>query len=87
MDGQFGTHNLDNAASSSPAPPPLRAVLAPIGAVLEIAGSSSKVMLDPEALEALAGNPDAVVANGGQVGAQIKVRVGATWLIANIRSL
>ncbi|MBC7022887.1 hypothetical protein, partial [Salmonella enterica] len=55
--------------------------------VLEIAGSSSQVLLDPEALNALGGSPDSTVANAGQVGSQVKVRVGATWLIANVRSL
>jgi hypothetical protein len=55
--------------------------------VLEIAGSSSQVMFDPAELEALAGSSDAAVANAGQVGSQVKVRVGSTWLIANVRSL
>ena len=60
---------------------------APIGVVLEIAGSSSQVMLDPYALQALVGHSDPVVASAGSVGSQIKMRVGDTWLIANIRSL
>jgi DNA helicase HerA-like ATPase len=59
----------------------------PIGVVLEIAGSSSQVVLDPHALEATIGSADPVVASAGSVGSQIKMRVGASWLIANIRSL
>ena len=58
-----------------------------IGMVFEIAGSSSMVMLDSAALETTATHPDPVVASAGSVGSQIKMRVGGTWLIANIRSL
>ena len=60
---------------------------APIGIVLEIAGSSSQVMIDARALEDTATSPDPVVASAGSVGSQIKMRVGGSWLIANIRSL
>lgn len=59
----------------------------PIGIVLEIAGASSQVMFDPAALAALADHPDPVTAGAGQVGSQIKLRVGHSWLIANVRSL
>ena len=58
-----------------------------IGIVLEVSGSSSAIVLDMPALERLASHPDPVMAHAGQVGSQIKVRVGATWLIANVRSL
>ena len=58
-----------------------------IGMVYEIAGSSSMVMLDPVALDSTIAHPDPVVASAGSVGSQIKMRVGGTWLIANIRSL
>jgi DNA helicase HerA-like ATPase len=68
---------------------PIEAVepLNPIGIVLTIAGSSSQVLLDRDALDGYAAATDAVVACAGQVGSQIKVRVGATWLVANVRSL
>lgn len=58
-----------------------------IGAVLEIAGSSSQIVLDAAALERLAQSTDPVIASAGQVGGQVKVKVGGSWLIANIRSL
>lgn len=61
--------------------------LEPIGVVTEIAGSCSQVLLDPAALAALSAHADPVIASGGQVGGQIKVRVGTSWLIANIRAL
>ncbi|UZK67964.1 DUF87 domain-containing protein [Sphingomonas sp. M1-B02] len=44
-------------------------------------------MFDSSELEALGGNSDAAVTNSGQVGSQVKMRVGAIWLIANVRSL
>ncbi len=61
--------------------------LAHLGAVQAIGGAGSQVLLDLATLDALADDPDPVVASGGQVGSQVKVRVGASWLIASIRSL
>ncbi|WP_374127348.1 MULTISPECIES: ATP-binding protein [unclassified Sphingomonas] len=58
-----------------------------IGVVFEIAGSSSQILLDSVALDRLAQSADPVIASAGQVGAQVKMRIGSTWLIANIRSL
>ncbi|ATY32904.1 ATP-binding protein [Sphingomonas psychrotolerans] len=88
MEGQFGARVFENAApiSSGDAAAP-RAAGRPIGAVLEIAGSSSQVMFDPAEVEALGASSDAAIANSGQVGSQVKMRVGSTWLIANVRSL
>ncbi|WP_085808354.1 ATP-binding protein [Sphingomonas sp. TZW2008] len=59
----------------------------PIGVVVEIAGSSSQVVFDLAGLTVLAEHPDPVTAASGQVGSQIKLRVGNAWLIANVRSL
>ncbi|MHA6721961.1 ATP-binding protein [Sphingomonas sp. RS2018] len=58
-----------------------------IGAVFDISGSSSHVFLDLLAMNALTDDGDAAIANAGQVGSQIKMRVGGTWLVANVRSL
>lgn len=58
-----------------------------IGVVSEIAGSSSHVHFDKAMLTALAQHPDPVVASAGQVGSQIKVRAGSSWLLANVRAL
>ena len=60
---------------------------APIGVVYAIAGSSSRVLLDRASIGALCDDPDSVVAAAGQVGSQVKMRVGTTWLVANVRSL
>ncbi len=59
----------------------------PIGYVAEIAGSRSEMVFDLAALQALVGHDDPVIASAGQVGGQVKVRVGQSWLLANIRSL
>jgi len=58
-----------------------------IGVVFEIAGSSSQILLDSSALDRFGQSADPVVASAGQVGCQVKMRVGSSWLIANIRSL
>lgn len=60
---------------------------AEIGVVFEISGSSSQVVLDLDRLDALADHPDPSIASAGQVGSQIKLRVGHTWLIANVRAM
>ncbi len=83
MTEMLGSHAFDKAAPIN-APLPTSAG---IGTVFEISGSSSQAILDLAALDGYAGHPDPVVASAGTVGSQIKMRVGATWLIANIRSL
>ena len=58
-----------------------------VGVVFAVAGSSSRVLFDRASIAALCNDPDPVAAAAGQVGSQIKMRVGARWLVANIRSL
>ena len=74
------------ASPHQPKPAPADGVAA-IGAVLSIAGSASKVLLDRAALEVAAGSSDPVAASAGQVGCQIKMRVGSAWIVANVRSV
>jgi uncharacterized protein len=57
-----------------------------IGFVMEIAGSGSQITLDAARLTALMPHGDPSVAMAGQVGSQIKIRVGGTWLLASIRT-
>src|SRR6185295_12823294 len=52
-----------------------------------IAGSGSQVRLDPSVLSALSTNADPSVAMSGQVGSQVKMIVGSSWLIANVRTM
>ena len=80
------------AASVSLAPAPsLRVPVAnsglhPIGSVMEIAGAGSQITLDAARLNDLVDHDDPSIAMAGQVGSQIKIRVGGTWLLASIRT-
>ncbi|MCV5927831.1 hypothetical protein OFO11_38630, partial [Escherichia coli] len=38
-------------------------------------------------LDRLAGHPDPSIAMAGQVGAQVKIKVGSVWLVASARAL
>lgn len=58
----------------------------PIGIVLEIAGSGSAIALDLQRLQECAEDGDPSVALAGQVGSQIKIRVGKGWLLASVRT-
>ena len=75
------------AASQSEAPRSVSAYNGPIGEVIEISGSSSQVRFDGAALARQSGADDPSLATAGQVGSQIKIRLGSTWLVANVRSL
>jgi len=60
---------------------------AAMGAVFQIAGSSSKVLIDAGCIAALAHEADPCIAMAGQVGSQVKMRVGHSWLVASVRSM
>jgi uncharacterized protein len=57
----------------------------PIGVVLEISGSSSQVAFDLQRINECMADVDPSVALAGQVGSQIKVKVGDSWLLASVR--
>ena len=57
----------------------------PIGVVLEISGSGSQIALDLQRLNECIKDADPSIALAGQVGSQIKIRVGDAWLLANVR--
>src|SRR5436190_18102403 len=59
----------------------------PIGQVLEIAGSGSRVVMDTARLVELLDHPDHSIAMSGQVGSQVKIKVANSWLVANVRTL
>ena len=58
----------------------------PIGIVLEIAGSGSQIALDLQRLQECSGDDDPSIALAGQVGSQVKIRVGKGWLLASVRT-
>lgn len=57
----------------------------PIGVVLEISGSGSQIALDLQRINDCMADADPSIAMAGQVGSQIKIRVGDAWLLANVR--
>ena len=57
-----------------------------IGFVMDIAGSSSQITLDASILTQLMSHGDPSIAMAGQVGSQIKIRIGHNWLLASIRT-
>ena len=57
----------------------------PVGVVLEVSGSGSQIALDLQRLNECMGDTDPSVAMAGQVGSQIKIRVGEAWLLASVR--
>jgi len=57
----------------------------PIGVVLEISGAGSQIALDLQRLNECMDDADRSIALAGQVGSQIKIRVGDAWLLANVR--
>ena len=76
----YADHGASQAGSSASAVPA-------IGRVLEIAGSGSRVVMDADKLSELLGHADPSIAMSGQVGSQVKMKVGNSWLVANVRTL
>jgi len=67
--------------------PAKKAELHTIGEVVEIAGSGSRIRMDAAILHKLQDHRDMSIAMSGQVGSQVKMVVGNSWLIANVRTL
>lgn len=57
-----------------------------LGYVMEIAGSGSEISIDARILQKLSSHEDPSISMAGQVGSQIKIRVGNVWLLASIRT-
>ncbi|APL93483.1 DUF87 domain-containing protein [Sphingobium indicum] len=78
-------HGADHFAGAQPHAfqPPADAM----GMVFQIAGSSSQLIIDATRIAALSRDPDPSLAMAGQVGSQVKMRVGHVWLIASVRAM
>jgi DNA helicase HerA-like ATPase len=88
MTQMFGAETFQRAAPAGGAAlPSVGSRGVAIGYVFAIAGASSRILLDRASIETLIDDADPVVASAGSVGSQIKMRVGSTWLVANVRSL
>ncbi|MCW1384040.1 DUF87 domain-containing protein [Novosphingobium sp. KCTC 2891] len=75
----------DLASPRHPAPPADNA-RRPLGYVVDVAGSGSQIALDLKRLEECMADADPSVSLSGQVGSQIKIRVGNSWLLASVRN-
>ncbi len=82
-----GPSGLDDAAPLIGSPEEVSVTNAsmPIGVVLEISGAGSQVAFDLERLNECMSDADPSIGLAGQVGSQIKIRVGDAWLLANVR--
>ena len=80
-------NSFSEDAPSSPEAKAKAEVLPPIGKVLEIAGSGSQICMDSKQLAGFQSHKDPSVAMSGQVGSQVKMIVGSSWLIANVRTM
>lgn len=57
----------------------------PIGVVLEISGAGAQIALDLQRINECMEDRDPSIALAGQVGSQIKIRVGSAWLLGSVR--
>jgi len=85
----MGQHNFaaapDAQAADAGAVDEMDNARMPIGVVLEISGAGSQIALDLQRLNECMEDEDRSVALAGQVGSQIKIRIGDSWLLANVR--
>jgi DNA helicase HerA-like ATPase len=75
------------APSAPRAAPASKAATHALGYVSGISGGSARVMIDIGAMDGVSGDADPSVAMAGQVGSQIKMRVGEHWIVATVRTL
>ncbi|WP_022681381.1 ATP-binding protein [Sphingobium bisphenolivorans] len=78
-------HGADHFTGAAPAI--THGAAGAMGMVFQIAGSSSQLIIDASRSAILAQDPDPCIAMAGQVGSQVKMRVGNVWLIASVRAM
>ncbi|WP_435418411.1 DUF87 domain-containing protein [Parerythrobacter aurantius] len=83
---EFGAARAAGEGASAAQRRPADNSAQPIGVVLEIAGSGSQIALDLQRLNECMTDEDPSIALAGQVGSQIKIRVGNSWLLASVRN-
>lgn len=87
MTGSFSLASQLRAAKGDAPERQYEALPEEIGYVFQIAGSSSQILIDLKSIDLLAEHPDPCIAMTGQVGSQVKMRLGHMWIIASIRSM
>ena len=58
-----------------------------VGVIFQISGDSCKILLDLHGIDVMSRSADPTIAMTGQIGSQIKARIGSSWLVATIRTL
>jgi hypothetical protein len=58
----------------------------PIGVVLDVTGAGSQIAFDAQRLSECAQDADPSISLAGQVGSQVKIRVGSSWLLTSVRN-
>jgi DNA helicase HerA-like ATPase len=86
MAGSFSFATAQQAVATPPSAAPAPEV-DPIGFVFQISGSSSQILIGLKDMERLAGHPDTVISMTGQVGSQVKMKLGTTWVLASVRTM
>ncbi len=86
----FGFDDLQQAdrqaMASSQSAPAIDNAQEPIGIVLEVTGAGGHIAIDLQRLNECSGDADPSISLAGQVGNQVKIRVGKTWLLATVRN-
>lgn len=72
--------------AAAPPRPAADNALRPLGRVMDVAGGGSAIALDLRRIEECMADADPTVALSGQVGSQVKIRVGNSWLLASVRT-
>ncbi len=83
MTGQMGGVELPHEHDA----PLRRAGDLAFGVVSSLVGGSARILLDIAGMERLAADEDPILAMAGNVGSQIKLRVGNSWIVATVRTL
>ena len=73
-------------ARAAPRPAAVDNARRPIGSVLDVSGAGSSIALDLTRLEECMMDADPSISLAGQVGSQLKIRVGSGWLLASVRT-
>ena len=87
MDFSSGSNQFDEVGVGMADAPSGGKAHGAIGSVFEIAGSNSQILLDRDAIGRLGADPDPAIAMSGQVGSQVKIKIGSVWLVASVRSM
>ncbi|MGD9809903.1 MAG: ATP-binding protein [Sphingobium sp.] len=87
MTGSFSVPVGQAAPSGATSQPAQDSTAEAIGAVFQISGGSSQIIVSLECIERLGQHSDPCIAMTGQVGSQVKMRIGSYWIVANLRSM